>query len=208
MLEKTRVAVYIDGFNLYFGLRDSGLRRYLWLDLLKLSERLLKDTQTLVKVTYFTSRISGPPDKRQRQLSYLEALGTLDSTKFSLVFGKYQDARRDCHACGRSVGVPSEKMTDVNIAVEMMKDAFRDRFDTAILISADSDLCPAVRTIHDLFPRKSVVVAFPPGRCSKEMKSTARAHFVVGRAKLAASQFPERLKRRDGHVLVMPERWR
>lgn len=31
-------------------------------------------------------------------------------------------------------------MTDVNIAVEMMRDAFQDRFDAALLISADSDL--------------------------------------------------------------------
>ena len=27
-----RVMGYIDGFNLFFGLRDSGLRRYYWLN--------------------------------------------------------------------------------------------------------------------------------------------------------------------------------
>ena len=28
-----RVIVYIDGFNLYYGLRAAGLQRYYWLDL-------------------------------------------------------------------------------------------------------------------------------------------------------------------------------
>ena len=28
-----RVAVYVDGFNLYYGLRSKGWRRYYWLDL-------------------------------------------------------------------------------------------------------------------------------------------------------------------------------
>jgi hypothetical protein len=33
-----------------------------------------------------------------------------------------------------------EKMTDVNIAVELLTDAFQDSFDVALLISADGDL--------------------------------------------------------------------
>ena len=36
-------------------------------------------------------------------------------------------------------------MTDVNIATAMLTDAYRDRFDTALLVSADSDLVPPVR---------------------------------------------------------------
>jgi hypothetical protein len=32
-MSNKRVIAYIDGFNLYFGLRDSGYRRYYWLDI-------------------------------------------------------------------------------------------------------------------------------------------------------------------------------
>ena len=32
-----RVAVYVDGLNLHYGLRDAGFRRYYWLDLRRLS---------------------------------------------------------------------------------------------------------------------------------------------------------------------------
>lgn len=38
-----RVISYIDGFNLYFGLKQKGWRKYYWLDLAALSRSLLKD---------------------------------------------------------------------------------------------------------------------------------------------------------------------
>ena len=50
-----RVAAYIDGFNLYYGLRSKGWRRYYWLDLRRLVERLLRRGQQLVAVRYFTT---------------------------------------------------------------------------------------------------------------------------------------------------------
>ena len=42
-----RVAAYIDGFNLYFGLRQSKLRRYYWLSPELLIQNLMKPWQTL-----------------------------------------------------------------------------------------------------------------------------------------------------------------
>jgi len=44
-----RVTVYIDGFNLYFGLRDQYGRKYLWLDLQALAESLLRAGQSRSK---------------------------------------------------------------------------------------------------------------------------------------------------------------
>lgn len=63
-----RVICYVDGFNLYFGLRDSRLRRYYWLNVRRLAENLLRPHQSLVETKYFTARISGamrgdPPAK-------------------------------------------------------------------------------------------------------------------------------------------------
>jgi len=103
--------------------------------------------------------------------------------------------------------VSHEKMTDVNIAVEMMRDAFQDRFDAALLISADSDLCPPVRAIRSLFPEKRVVVGFPPARRSIELASVASNQFVVGRASLAKSQFPVEITTPSGVILKKPETW-
>ena len=69
-----------DGFNLYYGLRSKGWRRYYWLDLRSLSEQLLRPGQRLVMVRYFTAGVfaePGDPDKPVRQNTYLEALETL-----------------------------------------------------------------------------------------------------------------------------------
>src|SRR5689334_21698093 len=83
-----RAIAYIDGFNLYFGLRESGWQRYYWLDVQSLSASLLPAESDLIGTKFFTTRVADPPDKRKRQSDYLEALQT--STKCELFFGKYQ----------------------------------------------------------------------------------------------------------------------
>lgn len=120
-----RVVGYIDGFNLYFGLKASKWHRYYWLNLQLLLANLLKANQELVFTKYFTSRVSYPPDKQKRQSIFIDALETLDN--FQIFYGKYQSIPRRCKKCGFKDMVPNEKMTDVNIAVEMLTDAFQDR---------------------------------------------------------------------------------
>ena len=60
------VICYIDGFNLYHGLRSKGWRKYYWLDLWALAERFLKRGQTLVEVVYCTTLIKDDPPGQQR----------------------------------------------------------------------------------------------------------------------------------------------
>lgn len=62
-----RIIIYIDGFNLYFGLKSKGWQRYYWLNLQKLAQNLLTENQQLITTKYFTSRISKPPEKSRRQ---------------------------------------------------------------------------------------------------------------------------------------------
>jgi len=203
-----RVGAFIDGFNLYYGLRTKGWRRYYWLNLQRLAENLLKPDQHLVFTKYFTARISSTPDdphKNKRQATYLDALQTLP--EFHLYFGKYFVTQQKCRRCGFVYDVPNEKMTDVNIAVQLLVDAFRDTFDEALLISADSDLVGPVSAVQRLFPQKRVVVAFPPNRSSFHLRQAARACFTIGRRKIAKSQFPAEVRRSDGFVLQRPVEW-
>jgi uncharacterized LabA/DUF88 family protein len=200
-----RVVAYIDGFNLYFGLKSKGWQRYYWLDLQKLTQNLLNPHQCLNSTKYFTARISGPPDKQKRQSTFIEALETLSD--FQIFYGKYQKISRKCRRCQFEDEVPNEKMTDVNIAVELLADAFEDNYDTAILLSADSDLVPPITRIKTLFPSKKIVIAFPPDRYSKELSSLTQSCFTIGRAKLAKSLFPPEIRKADGFILRCPEQW-
>jgi uncharacterized LabA/DUF88 family protein len=99
-------------------------------------------------------------------------------------------------------------MTDVNIAVEMLNDASDDLIDTALLVSADSDLIAPIKSIRVPFPEKRVVLAFSPDRQSQRLVSAAHACFRVGRKKLQDSQLPDKVTKPDGFVLLRPPSWR
>lgn len=101
-----------------------------------------------------------------------------------------------------------EKITDVNIATELLLDAFDDIFDTAIVVSRDSDLSPLIRAIRQRFAHKRVVMAFPPRRHSSQLEQVASAYFQVNRAKLAQSQLPDRVTLPNGHIVTRPPKWR
>lgn len=136
-----RLVAYVDGFNLYYGMRCARWQRYYWLNIQLLIQNLLKPDQQLVCTKYFTSRVSstpGDPQKDKRQGSYLEALETLSD--FQIFYGHYLGTEVRCFNCGHTWGSHEEKMTDVNIAVELMVDAFQDAYDTALVVSGDSDL--------------------------------------------------------------------
>jgi len=87
-------------------------------------------------------------------------------TNVKIYYGNYQANKSVCRNCGFTAMIPSEKMTDVNIAVELLSDAYENKYDTAILISADSDLIAPINTVHRLFKYKRIIVAFPPARHS------------------------------------------
>jgi uncharacterized LabA/DUF88 family protein len=201
-----RVIAYVDGFNLYFGLKSKGWRRYYWLNIQMLAQNLLKPNQRLLLTKYFTARITGPPDKEKRQSTYIEALETL--SEFQIFYGKYQLNPRQCSHCGVQDEVPNEKMTDVNIAVEILKDAYQDEFDVALLISADSDLVPPVKTVRELFSNKRVVVASPPGRYSIDLAESANKSFVISRRNIAKSLLPEEIEKAGGYILRCPSLWK
>jgi uncharacterized LabA/DUF88 family protein len=203
-----RVIVYIDGFNLYFGLRSKNWRKYYWLDLVKLSHALLKPNQTLESVRYFTTRIrdNGRNDQDiRRQATYLEALETLDG--LTIEYGHYLVKRKKCKQCGTKWTDYEEKMTDVNIAVRLMADAFDDRFDTALLISGDSDLTTPVEQVRSRFHQKRVIVVSPPGRHSSSLNKVAHGGYVLGEANLRQSQLPSTVARADGYLLQRPDHW-
>ena len=160
-----RVISYIDGFNLSRGLKQKYGKKYYWLDLSLLSQNLLKKNQQLNHTKYFTSRIKAvkhDPYQHHRQSHYIDALLTRDN--LSLHYGHYLKKAIQCRNCKVKWDSYEEKKTDVNIAVELIKDAYQDNFDTALLMSGDSDLTSPVQTIRELFPSKKVIIAFPPMR--------------------------------------------
>ncbi len=201
-----RVIAYVDGYNLYYGLREMGWRHLYWLNIQVMVKQLLRPNQELAATKYFTTIVKRPIEKNKRQMVFLEALQTLRD--FQIFYGHFLSDTVTCNNCGHTYETHHEKMTDVNIAVELMSDAYQDRFDVALLVTADSDLIAPVRTVHRLFNEKKVVIAFPPSRSSAALKSTANRIIHIDRNTLAKSIFPDRVVKPNGYVLQRPATWR
>ncbi|MCX6206285.1 MAG: NYN domain-containing protein [Bacteroidetes bacterium] len=203
--KKEKVIAYIDGFNLYFGMVESGFRHYKWLNVKKLVFSLLQPNQELVAVKYFTSRVNNDPDKQKRQSTYLDALESID---IKIIYGNYQNGTVECKRCGNVWKSAKEKMTDVNIATSIIVDGFKDEYDIAMLISGDSDLTPPIKSIHSLFNNKRVFVAFPPKRHNSSMAIVAKGSMIIGRKKLQDAQFNDEVISKTGYKLTIPKEWK
>jgi len=201
-----RIGVYIDGFNLYFALKRLGWQRYYWLDVLALARGLLRANQELTVAKYFTARLTGASEKRKRQIDYLDALEGLQDLK--ILYGRYKREELNCDKCKHVTWVPKEKMTDVNIAVEIMRDLFQDRWDRVILVSADADLVPPLRAVETLFPEKERMLVLPPDRECQELWQVCGIRLKLGEERLKRCQLPDPSPGKKGFPIARPDSWR
>ena len=200
-----RVIAYIDGFNLYFGLRDNGWRSCYWLNVKLLCEGLLLPNQQLIQTKYFTSRIRGNPSKCARQDAFIRAIKTIPG--ISVRKGRYSTKTYECRNCSQIKKLPSEKMTDVRIASEMVSDAHLNKYDTAFLITGDKDFVPAIEIIKSQLSRKCVVVIFPPNRQCDDLKKIANVALHISKGLLRRSLLPRVITLPHGRTITCPPSW-
>ena len=201
-----KVMAYIDGFSLYFGLRDMGWRGYYWLNVKSLCEKFAKlPHRRLVGVKYFTSRIKGDQSKIARQDAFIQALKTVSGIE--VLWGKYGIRSYECHSCHHKGELPAEKMTDVYIASEMIMDASQNIYDTAYLISGDKDLVPAIKIIKEAFPDRRIVLIPPPKRYCSDLRTVAHATLTMWEHYLRKAQFSSTITRPNLSPLTRPASW-
>jgi uncharacterized LabA/DUF88 family protein len=191
-----RVIAYVDGFNLYHAVAELNKPHLKWLDLHKLAESICGRGETLVGVHYFTAYATWMPHQVGRHREYVKAL---QHVGVHCIIGHFKEKPRQCKKCGARWIGHEEKETDVAIAVQLMADAFTDQFDRALIISADSDLAPALRTIRQHHPRRSLDVIAPPGRFSAARDLKPMFQITPGR--LAKCLLPVSATAADGSVI-------
>jgi len=206
-----RSIVYIDGFNLYYGAIRGGPHK--WLNLQDYFTRV-RQADVIQRIYYFTAMVNGL-GHRYRQEVYLRALETLPLVK--VILGRYKLKQVECgvtqgHYNGRRMfQVPEEKRTDVNIAIQMLDDAYHDACDRLILVSGDSDLVPSINRIKVIFPQKQVYVYVPsrnPTRgAAVELRSSADHAKDLPLSLLGPAQFPVRIPDGSGGVIQKPVEW-
>ena len=201
-----RLIVYIDGFNLYHGMHDKFRRATLWIDFVALAQSL-RPRSHLVAVRYFTAPVLGGSGAASRQAYHQSAVASRHPTIFHVTQGRYQAKTVTCFNCDSSRTVHEEKETDVNIAVSLVSDAAGDAMDSALIVSADSDLAPAVRAAKQFRPHMFIGADFPPKRYSNELKHLMPASSQIGRDKIRQAMLPESFSV-GGNTYTRPAKWR
>ena len=214
-----KTIVYIDGYNLYYGLLKG--TRFKWLDLLAFSKALLREDHEIACVKYFTAYIKTYPYDQaasERQNIYVQALETFDKVK--VIHGFYRKSNvlmpvvgDECRRCDQApeglvrVVKLEEKKSDVNMAVEMMIDAAQDKADAYVVITGDSDQTGAVEAVRYNYG-KTVIVFNPHIGTSMHLKKAASYYKNIPRDLPSMCQLPNKIPvGTHGNFIQRPKAW-
>ncbi len=85
--------------------------------------------------------------------------------------------RRSMDAQGREIIRTVEKGVDTRIVTDLFSGAINNSYDVAILISNDSDFCPAVATIQERLDKQIIHVGYRRG--GDEIRASCWSHIVL-----------------------------
>ena len=200
--------IYVDGFNLYYGALKN--TPYRWLDIAKLC-RIMLPRDTINQIKYFTALVNPrptDPDQLTRQQIYLRALQTIPNLE--IIYGHFLT-----HEIMMPLAPPKsgyvkvikteEKGSDVNLALHLLSDGYKNAYDVAVIVSNDSDLLLPVQFVKKELGKK-IGILNPQKHPSKVL--IANADFVknIRRGVLSKSLFPTTLTDSQG-MFTKPAIW-
>jgi len=144
--KKQRVAVYIDGSNLYFKLKELDIDNTTNFNYKGLCDFLVRDRK-IISYRYYVGVVrakEGNEKAMNMRRNQQKLFSNLEKQGFCIKRGYLMENDGKFH----------EKGVDVKIATDMIIGAYENKYDVAILISSDTGLVPAIRQIK--FKRKSV----------------------------------------------------
>jgi len=206
-----RAAVYVDGFNLYHAIDDLGLPHLKWVDLFALSRRLIRSGEELKRVVWCTAVNRKNHLKMLRWREYKKAL---IASGVVCMEGHFAEEPRKCPD-GHSYFQPTEKEGDVHLAICLISDGHLDEYDTAYLVTADSDQVATVKVFRERLPHKEIISVAPPGRShSKAIIEHSHATRSIKKETIEASLLGGPAIIRDGTLIARrpdqyapPEGW-
>ena len=195
------VVAYIDGLNLYYGaVRNRPALK--WLNPQAMLEGLLPG-KAISRIRYFSTRVMDVPGNHEamrRQAVYFRALRTIPSltiyegrmavrTKRGVVLPKSLPPQI------ATIEVFEEKRTDVNIASYLLMDGYEGQYDTAVVVSNDSDLATPIEMVVSRLGKTVITVnPYRPSQQSSELRRAASQTLPgINSSVLRASQFPDTL---------------
>lgn len=210
-----RTVVYVDGYNLYYGLLRKSAHK--WLDLFSLfKNHVLDDNTDLVEVRYYTApvlgRMSDDLESPKRQRLYLQALRKMHPQRVSIIEGKilpttpYQRLVKPIEEAPHLTMVQvydfNEKKTDVNLASDIITGAWTNVYEQAVICSNDSDLEGALAAVRLHHPHLRIGLVAPikgsnHRHICSDLKKNADWTKILSPVHLAESQLPPRIPHSD-----------
>jgi len=137
MADSDRVFIFIDGSNLYHGLKQDFKRADL--NYGKFAAMLCQN-RALVRVHYYNAPIpqSNDPSRYKDQQKFFDSIR--NTPYHRVILGRLEPRGSNL----------VEKGVDINIAVDMLTLAFKDIYDVAILVTGDGDFTSVVTAVQDL----------------------------------------------------------
>jgi uncharacterized LabA/DUF88 family protein len=135
MRNKERILIIIDGNNFYHRLKELNLINLLFFDYEKFAN-FLAVGRSIISKNYYIGAIREEPNNpksKQLMINQRKLTGKLQKYGWTIKFGHM--LKTDGY---------HEKGVDVQIAVDILIGAYEDLYDTAILVSSDTDLIPAL----------------------------------------------------------------
>ena len=190
--------VYVDGFNLYYGAVKN--TPYRWLDISAMC-RLLLSKDDIQRIKYFTALVDprpSDPDQRVRQETFLRALATIPNlSSFYGFFLTHEVTMPRVGGGYAQVIKTEEKGSDVNLATQLLVDAYHDDYEIAVIVSNDSDLLMPVQVVTREF-KKPVGLLNPQKNPSHALLPHIAFIKQIRPGVLAKSQFPKTLTDKRG----------
>ena len=142
---KIRICIYIDGANFVYGIKTIN-KRYsdFMFDFEKLAKEICGNDE-LIKVNYYNASLKRKLNinKWERQQKLFNRLRKIKN--FNVILCKRQK-----RFTKEDEEFYSIKGDDINLAIDMIMDATKDKYDKAILISGDGDFVPLLRAVKTL----------------------------------------------------------
>ncbi len=219
-----RVLFLIDGFNVYHSLANKNYSKYKWLDYSALAKCFLTQKDKIVQILFFTAYTYWNPDRIKRHKKLTQAL---TSNGVRIIEGKFK--KKDVYIniskeifrqknitvnISKDISIwrksHEEKLTDVNIAISLFQSSVHNEYDTAMIMTADTDIIPAIRAVKADFSQKRIEVIFPIGRYTKDLDDICDAHKTIKETHLQSSQFPNTviIDKIKGLSVTCPRSWK
>lgn len=208
MSHKKKLAVYVDGFNLYHALKKLNTPYLKWLNLASLVEKFIDHkTESIEKIYYFSAIATHlKKDITMRHKTYIEALQT---TSVEFIEGHFKKKQLEYKNQHLQViwAKHEEKETDVNVAIYMVRDAINKSFDKLILITNDTDIVPAIKMAKSENKQVEIKILTPPTFSTHGalIKAAQPGNFArITEEHIRLSLFPDTLKKTNGKIIHIP----